>query len=151
MGFPCGSLYKQIFNETILTLQNLKEVGRVRYIGITGIPLNIFTYVLNKVPPCFVDVIMSYFHYKIHDSLDVDENCISTEFESSLSSNCRYLGKVVDYMKTIIYDNCKCMCNTIVVNCFYAHGTIQSILINFEAMGHLLWIVPFMTQQGMEA
>ena len=51
------------------------------------------------------------------DSLDVDKNCSSIEFESSLSSKCRYLGKVVDEMTTIIYDNCKRMCNTTRVNC----------------------------------
>ena len=49
-----------------------------------------------------------------HDRLDVDENCSSIEFESSLSSKCRYLGKVVDDMKGVIYDNYKRMCNTTV-------------------------------------
>lgn len=85
-----------------------------------------------------------------HDSLDVDENCSSTEFESSLSSKCRYLGKVVDDMTAVIYDNRKRMCNTAVVNCFYAHGTIKSLLTTFEATGHLLWTVPFTSQRGME-
>ena len=94
---------------------------------------------------------MSYCHYRIRDSLDVDDNCSSTKFESSLSSKCRYLRKFLDDMTTVIYDKCKFMCNTTIVNCFYAHGTIKSILTTFEAMGHLLWIVPFMTQQGIEA
>ena len=85
-----------------------------------------------------------------HESIDVDENCSSTEFESSLYSKCRYLGNIVDDIPTFIYDNCKRMCNTIVVICFYSHGTIKSILTTFEAMGHLLWIVPFMSQRGME-
>lgn len=85
-----------------------------------------------------------------HDSLDVDENCSSSEFESSLSSKCRYLGKVVDDMTAVIYDNRKRMCNTAVVNCFYAHGTIKSLLTTFEATGHLLWTLPFMSQRGME-
>ncbi|KAJ4716043.1 L-galactose dehydrogenase [Melia azedarach] len=62
-----GSL-DQIVNETIPALQKLKESGKIRFIGITGLPLGIFTYVLDRVPPGTVDVILSYCHYSINDS-----------------------------------------------------------------------------------
>lgn len=62
-----GSL-DQIVNETIPALLKLKEVGKARFIGITGLPLQIFTYVLDRVPPGTVDVILSYCHYNINDS-----------------------------------------------------------------------------------
>ncbi|CAA7037755.1 unnamed protein product [Microthlaspi erraticum] len=62
----------QIVNETIPTLQKLKQEGKIRFIGITGLPLNIFTYVLDRVPPGTVDVILSYCHLSINDSTLLD-------------------------------------------------------------------------------
>lgn len=59
---------EQIVNETLPALLKLKETGKIRFIGITGLPLHIFTYVLDRVPPGTVDVILSYCHYSINDS-----------------------------------------------------------------------------------
>lgn len=61
-------VFLQIVNETIPALLKLKEVGKIRFIGITGLPLGIFTYVLDRVPPGSVDVILSYCHYSINDN-----------------------------------------------------------------------------------
>ncbi|KAF5187648.1 Aldo-keto reductase protein, partial [Thalictrum thalictroides] len=47
---------------------NLKEAGKIRHIGITGLPLEVFTYVLDRVPPGTVDVILSYCHYSVNDT-----------------------------------------------------------------------------------
>lgn len=38
----------QIVNETIPALQKLKKEGLVKFIGITGYPLDIYTYVLDR-------------------------------------------------------------------------------------------------------
>lgn len=54
--------------ETIPALLKLKEAGKVKFIGITGLPLGIFSYVLDRVPQGTVDVILSYCHYSINDS-----------------------------------------------------------------------------------
>ncbi|KAI7731447.1 hypothetical protein M8C21_026871 [Ambrosia artemisiifolia] len=62
-----GSL-DQIVNETLPALQKLKEAGKIRFIGITGLPLGIFSYVLDRVPPGTIDVILSYCHYGINDT-----------------------------------------------------------------------------------
>ncbi|URD72145.1 L-galactose dehydrogenase [Musa troglodytarum] len=66
-----GSL-DQIVNETIPALQQIKAAGKARFIGITGLPLGIFTYVLDRVPPGSVDVVLSYCHYSVNDSALVD-------------------------------------------------------------------------------
>ncbi|KAB1211823.1 L-galactose dehydrogenase [Morella rubra] len=62
-----GSLDQDV-NETIPTLRKLKEVGKIRFIGVIGLPLEVFTFVLDRVPPGTVDVILSYCHYSINDS-----------------------------------------------------------------------------------
>ncbi|XP_020571056.1 L-galactose dehydrogenase-like [Phalaenopsis equestris] len=66
-----GSL-DQIVNETIPALQKIRAEGKARFIGITGLPLGIFTYVLDRVPMGSVDVILSYCHYGVNDSTLAD-------------------------------------------------------------------------------
>lgn len=41
----------QIINETLPALQQLKQQGLVRFIGITGLPFKCLTHVLDRVPP----------------------------------------------------------------------------------------------------
>ncbi|TVU50277.1 hypothetical protein EJB05_01643, partial [Eragrostis curvula] len=62
----------QIVNETIPALRKIKESGKARFIGITGLPLSIYTYVLDRVPPDSVDVILSYCHNGINDTTLLD-------------------------------------------------------------------------------
>lgn len=62
-----GSL-DQIINETLPALQQLKQQGLVRFIGITGLPFKCLTYVLDRVPPGTVDVALSYCHYCLNDT-----------------------------------------------------------------------------------
>ncbi|KAL0023280.1 hypothetical protein WJX77_002726 [Trebouxia sp. C0004] len=63
---------RQIVNETIPALQKLKEQGLVRFIGITGYPLDIYTYVLDRVPAGAVDTILSYCHNNLADQTLLD-------------------------------------------------------------------------------
>src|SRR5699024_516420 len=57
--------YKQIIEEAIPTLMQLKKQGKIRYIGVTGLPLTIFEKVLSEVD---IDVILSYCHYSLNDT-----------------------------------------------------------------------------------
>jgi aryl-alcohol dehydrogenase-like predicted oxidoreductase len=54
----------QIVSETIPALMRAREVGKVRYVGVTGLPLKIFEYVLARVE---IDLILSYCHYSLND------------------------------------------------------------------------------------
>lgn len=63
----------QIVNETLPALAALKKEGLIRAIGITGLPLKIYRYVLDRAPPGAVDVILSYCHHHLADSTLVDD------------------------------------------------------------------------------
>lgn len=58
----------QIVDETLPALLELKKAGKVRHIGITGLPLKIFGYILDRVPQGTVDCVLSYCHYTVCDS-----------------------------------------------------------------------------------
>lgn len=59
-----GSL-DQVIVETLPALQKVRAQGKVRYVGITGLPLKIFRDVLNRTA---IDTILSYCHYTLNDT-----------------------------------------------------------------------------------
>ena len=55
----------QIIDESLPALHELKEQGKIRFYGVTGLPLKIFTKILQKH---YLDVILSYCHYSLNDT-----------------------------------------------------------------------------------
>lgn len=59
-----GSL-DQIVEETLPALRDLQAAGKVGFVGITGLPLKVFRYVIERAE---VDTILSYCRYSLNDT-----------------------------------------------------------------------------------
>jgi aryl-alcohol dehydrogenase-like predicted oxidoreductase len=60
---------RQIVDETLPALRQIQQQGKVRFIGISGYPMNIFRYVLDRTD---LDVILSYNHYTLQNTMLAD-------------------------------------------------------------------------------
>lgn len=60
---------KQVLEEGIPALKELKKQGKIRFTGISGLPLSIFHNVLTQEA---VDAILSYCHYSLNDDALLD-------------------------------------------------------------------------------
>lgn len=56
---------EQIVQETLPALRKAQAAGKARFVGITGLPLKLFRYVLDRAE---VDQIQSYCHYCLNDT-----------------------------------------------------------------------------------
>ena len=52
----------QIAEETLPALEKLRQQGKVRFVGITGLPLRVFPYIIERHA---VDTVLSYCHYSL--------------------------------------------------------------------------------------
>ena len=59
----------QVVNETLPALRKIQKEGKVKHIGISGYPMNIFKYVLDQAP---LDVVLSYNHYTLQNTMFAD-------------------------------------------------------------------------------
>src|ERR687895_2053859 len=57
---------RQIVDETLPALRKVQQQGKVRFVGISGYPMKIFKYVLDRAP---LDVILSYNHYTLQNTM----------------------------------------------------------------------------------
>nr|KYP72309.1 E3 ubiquitin-protein ligase UPL1 [Cajanus cajan] len=66
------------------------------------------------------------------------ENLSGTE--ESISTKCRYFGKVIDFIDSILMERPD-SCNPILLNCLYGRGVIETVLTTFDATSQLLFTV----------
>ncbi len=59
----------QIVQETLPAMRKLRDAGKVRFLGISGYPMNIFRYVLDQTD---LDVVLSYNHYTLQNTMLAD-------------------------------------------------------------------------------
>lgn len=69
--------------------------------------------------------------------------------EVSISTKCRYFGKVIDFIDGSLLERPD-SCNPVLLNCLYGHGVIQSVLTTFEATSQLLFTVNRAPESPME-
>ena len=59
----------QIVEETLPALRKIQEQGKVRFVGVSGYPMSMFRYVLDRTE---LDVILSYNHYTLQNTMLAD-------------------------------------------------------------------------------
>ena len=60
---------QQIVDETLPALRRQQELGKVRFVGISGYPMNIFKFILGQTD---LDVALSYNHYTLQNTMFAD-------------------------------------------------------------------------------
>ena len=62
----------QVVNETLPALVDARTKGQVGHIGITGLPLENFVKVIDRVPPGTVETVLTFCHYTLQDDSLLD-------------------------------------------------------------------------------
>src|SRR3954447_15013281 len=60
---------RQIVDETLPALRKIQAQGKVRFVGVSGYPMKLFRYVLDRAE---LDVILSYNHYTLQNTMLAD-------------------------------------------------------------------------------
>uniref|UniRef100_A0A7N0UIS5 HECT-type E3 ubiquitin transferase n=1 Tax=Kalanchoe fedtschenkoi TaxID=63787 RepID=A0A7N0UIS5_KALFE len=89
----------------------------------------------------FASIVQDHLAFGGHES--------SSSSEASISTKCRYLGKVIDFIDSILLERPD-SCNPIVLNALYGQGVLHSILTTFEATSQLLFAVNRVPTSPME-
>ncbi|AQK40048.1 E3 ubiquitin-protein ligase UPL1 [Zea mays] len=83
------------------------------------------------------------------EHLNFEGHSVSFERDMTVTTKCRYLGKVVEFVDGMLLDRPE-SCNSIMVNSFYCRGVIQAILTTFQATSELLFTMSRPPSSPME-
>lgn len=126
-----GSL-DQIVNETVPALHALKKSGKVRFVGVTGLPLVALRRVVERVP---VDVILSYCHYELNDTALMDlvpllnERGVGVISASPLGMGLLSSRGSPDWHPAP--DSVKAVCATAAAHCRARGGSIEKLAVQY--------------------
>ncbi|KAK8580430.1 hypothetical protein V6N13_143527 [Hibiscus sabdariffa] len=71
------------------------------------------------------------------DHMNFEGHVKSSGSEAFILPKCRYLGKVIDFIDSVLLDRPD-SCNAIMLNCLYGRGVVKSVLTTFDATSQLL-------------
>lgn len=60
--------FRQLVDETLPALEDMRAKGLVRHIGVTGLPLGIFPRILELAPPGVIGSVLSFCHCALNDT-----------------------------------------------------------------------------------
>lgn len=103
-------------------------------------PINLSPSVIS-VASNIASIVLEHLNFKGHS--------VNSGGEIIVTSKCRYLGKVVEFVDGILLDRPE-SCNPIMVNSFYCRGVIQAILTTFQATSELLFTMSRLPSSPME-
>lgn len=63
---------RQLIDETLPALQDLKRQGMVGHIGVTGLPLKMFPRLIEQVEPGTIETVLSFCHHALNDTSLLD-------------------------------------------------------------------------------
>ncbi|KAG6402643.1 hypothetical protein SASPL_134845 [Salvia splendens] len=81
-----------------------------------------------SVASTFASIAMDHMNFGGHISPSGSEDLVTTK--------CRYYGKVVEFIDSILLDKPD-SCNPVILNCLYGRGVIRTVLTTFEATSQL--------------
>ncbi|KAM6543817.1 hypothetical protein CsatB_008264 [Cannabis sativa] len=85
-------------------------------------------------------VVASSFAAIALDHMNFEGHVNASRSEVSVSTKCRYYGKVIDFIDGSLLERAD-SCNPVLLNCLYGLGVMQSVLTTFEATSQLLFTV----------
>lgn len=89
------------------------------------------------------------------DHMNFGGHVNSSGSDASVSTKCRYFGKVIEFIDGILLDKPD-SCNPVILNCLYGRGVIQTVLTTFEATSQLPFAIsrapasPMETDEGRQ-